>query len=192
MRYGNGSANLIKGHPTNEKTKNNMKITNAIVWDHRGRVPENGTGQVEIRITLKRKSYHFGTGIKCHKSELVAGRIVNCPGADELNKRIGIIYAKVLAMVNACLDAGVPINTKDIREKVWQVVESQSDQPTLIMVKDCTIALTFQIEKRMMREVAYRRSVGSCKIIDKELVIRCQCISHGDVKISRESIQSVR
>lgn len=109
-----------------------MKITNAIVWDHRGRVPENGTGQVEIRITLKRKSYHFGTGIKCHKSELVAGRIVNCPGADELNKRIGIIYAKVLAMVNACLDAGVPINTKDIREKVWQVVESQSDQPTLI------------------------------------------------------------
>lgn len=132
MRYGNGSANLIKGHPTNEKTKNNMKITNAIVWDHRGRVPENGTGQVEIRITLKRKSYHFGTGIKCHKSELVAGRIVNCPGADELNKRIGIIYAKVLAMVNACLDAGVPINTKDIREKVWQVVESQSDQPTLI------------------------------------------------------------
>ena len=61
-----------------------------------------------------------------------------------------------------------------------------------LMVKDCTIALTFQIEKRMMREVAYRRSVGSCKIIDKELVIRCQCISHGDVKISRESIQSVR
>ena len=28
-----------------------MKITNAIVWDHRGRVPKGGVGQLEVRIT---------------------------------------------------------------------------------------------------------------------------------------------
>ena len=109
-----------------------MKITNAIVWDHRGRVPEGGKGQIEVRITVDRKSYYFGTGIKCHKSEFVAGQVVNCPGADELNQRIVIIYKKVLAHVNAYVDAGVPIDTDDIRQKVWQTVEIQSDKSVFI------------------------------------------------------------
>lgn len=109
-----------------------MKVTNSIVWDHRGRVPEGGKGQVEIRITVDRKSYYFGTGIRVHKSELVAGQIVNCPGAKELNERIILIYSKVLAHVNAYVDAGVPINTDDIRQRVWQVVELQSDKSIFI------------------------------------------------------------
>lgn len=109
-----------------------MKITNAIVWDHRGRVPEGGIGQLEVRITYNRKSYHFGTGIKVHKSEFVAGQIVNCPGAAELNKRLGIIYSKVLACVNACVEDGTAINTEDIRRKVWQTTEELSDDPTFL------------------------------------------------------------
>ena len=109
-----------------------MKYTNAIVWDHRGRVPKGGKGQVEIRITIDRKSYHFGTGIRVHKSEFVAGRIINCPGADELNKRVGIIYTKVLACVNEAIENGAEINTEDIRRKVWKMVESYSDEPTLL------------------------------------------------------------
>ena len=109
-----------------------MKITNSIVWDHRGRVPQGGKGQIEIRITVDRKSYYFGTGIKCHRSEFVAGQVINCPGASELNKRVGIIYTKVLAQVNACVEAGEPINTNDIRQKVWQTAESMNDEPTLI------------------------------------------------------------
>ena len=109
-----------------------MKITNAIVWDHRGRVPEGGLGQVEIRITVNRKSYHFGTGVKCHKSELVAGQIINCSCAKEMNDRVAIIYKKVLACINECMNGGQSINTEEIRKKVWQMVESQSDQPTFI------------------------------------------------------------
>ena len=109
-----------------------MKVTNSIVWDHRGRVPNGGKGQIEIRITVDRKSYYFGTGIKCHKSEFVSGQIVNCPGANELNKRVSIIYTKVLAQVNACVDAGEPINTDDIRQKVWQSVETHSDKSVFI------------------------------------------------------------
>jgi integrase len=109
-----------------------MKITNAIVWDHRGRVKHGGKGQLEVRITFERKNYYFGTGIKIHKSEFVAGRIVNCAGADELNKRLEIIYKKVLACVNACVDNNMAVNTETIRKQVWQVIESQSDEPTLI------------------------------------------------------------
>ena len=50
------------------KQQQDMKITNAIVWDHRGRVPKGGVGQLEVRITIERKSYYFGTGIKVRKS----------------------------------------------------------------------------------------------------------------------------
>ena len=109
-----------------------MKVTNSIVWDHRGRVPEGEKGQVEIRITVNRKSYYFGTGIRVHKSELIAGQIVNCPGAKELNDRLVILYKKVLAHVNAYVDAGVPINTEDVRQKVWQVVDLHSDKSIFI------------------------------------------------------------
>lgn len=109
-----------------------MKVTTAIVWDHRGRVPDGGKGQVEIRVTYQRKSYHFGTGIKVHKSEFVSGQIVNCPGAKELNERVAIIYSKVLARVNEYTDAGLSINTKEIRSKVWQAVELYSEKSMFI------------------------------------------------------------
>ena len=109
-----------------------MKITNSIVWDHRGRVADGGLGQLEVRITIDRKSYYIGTGIKCHKSEFVAGQIVNCPGARELNERLAIIYSKVLAHVNACVDNNVAINTENIRKEVWLLVDMQTDRPSFI------------------------------------------------------------
>lgn len=108
------------------------KITTSIIWDHRGRVTGNGVGQIEIRVTYQRKSYYFGTGIKVHKNEFAAGRIVNCMGARELNDRLAIIFSKVLEQVNACVENNQAINTNDIRNNVWQVAEAQSDQPTLI------------------------------------------------------------
>ena len=108
------------------------KITNSIVWDHRGRVPDGGKGQLEIRVTIARKSYYFGTGIKCRRSEFVAGQIVNCPGARQLNDRLAIIYSKVLACVNACIEDGSQIDTEGIRKMVWQTSESVNDEPTLI------------------------------------------------------------
>ena len=108
------------------------KITNSIVWDHRGRVPDGGKGQLEIRVTIARKSYYFGTGIKCRKSEFVAGQIINCPGAQKLNNRLAIIYNKVLACVNACIENGSQIDTESIRRMVWQTSESMNDEPTFI------------------------------------------------------------
>ena len=108
------------------------KITNSIVWDHRGRVPDGGKGQLEIRVTIARKSYYFGTGIKCRRSEFVAGQIVNCPGARQLNDRLAIIYSKVLACVNVCIKSNSQIDTEGIRKMVWQTSESVNDEPTLI------------------------------------------------------------
>lgn len=109
-----------------------MKKTTAITWDHRGRVPEGGLGQIEIRITHQRKSYYFGTGIRCHKNELVAGQVINCPGAKEMNERVAIIYSKVLACVNTCVREDSSLDIERIKREVWGEVENQSGEPTLI------------------------------------------------------------
>ena len=109
-----------------------MKITNAIVWDHRGRASKGSQGQVEIRITVDRRSYYIGTGIRVRKSELMAGQIVNCPGARELNERLAILYEKVLACVNEAMEEGRPIDTEDIRRQVWRTAEAHSDKNTLL------------------------------------------------------------
>lgn len=109
-----------------------MKKTTSIVWDHRGRVPEGGKGQLEVRVTVDRKSYYFGTGIKVHKSEFVAGQIINCPGAKKLNEQLTIIYEKILACVNDSLETSAELNTEAIRQKVWNETEKLSNEPTFI------------------------------------------------------------
>lgn len=109
-----------------------MKVTNSITWNHQARVSKDGKGQIEIRVTIERRSFYIGTGIRCFKSEFMAGRIVNCPGADELNKRLAIIYSKVLACVNACVENNVAIDTDAIRKEVWQAVEQNSDEPVFL------------------------------------------------------------
>lgn len=109
-----------------------MNISNAIVFDHKNRTPEGSKVLLEIRVIVERKAYYFNTGIKVHKSEFVAGQIVNCPEAKELNDRLSIIYRKVLAAVNEYLDNDAPIDMKAIKAKVWQTVECLSGEATLL------------------------------------------------------------
>ena len=108
------------------------KVTDAIVFDHRGRAREDGRGQVEIRVTVSRKSFYFGTGVKVRRSEFVSGRVVNCPGASAMNDRISIIYEKVLTCVNAYIHAGEEIDGDEIRRQVWSLAESMGDDAVLL------------------------------------------------------------
>ena len=67
-----------------------------------------------------------------HNKEWAAGRIVNRPDADVLNKRLAIIYEKVCESVNESIKLGIPIDTENMKKLVWMVVESQSDDQTFI------------------------------------------------------------
>lgn len=109
-----------------------MKITTAIVHDHRGRTPEGNPGMLEIRITRERRHIYISTGIRVRKSEWVAGRIVGPIGAKSLNDRLEVIYQKVNDEVNACEREGRELNAEDIRRKVFAVVEATSDEPTFL------------------------------------------------------------
>lgn len=109
-----------------------MKITTAIVHDHRGRTPDGKPGMLEIRITRERRHIYISTGIRVRKSEWVAGRIVGLIGAKSLNDRLEVIYQKVNDEVNACDRNGVELNAEEIRKKVFAVVEATSDEPTFL------------------------------------------------------------
>ena len=108
------------------------KITTAIVYDHRGRPAADGKGQVEIRVTYGRKSYYVGTGIRVLRNEFVAGQVVNCPGKAELNRRITIIYNKVLAYVNDCDENDTEVSIEALKDAAWKVSEQYSDEPLLL------------------------------------------------------------
>lgn len=108
------------------------KITTAIVYDHRARPSADGKGQIEIRVTYNRKSYYIGTNIRVLPDEFIAGQVVNHPGKVELNRRIVIIYNKVLAYVNDCDDNNTEISMDALKDAVWKVNEQYSDEPLLL------------------------------------------------------------
>lgn len=105
-----------------------MKTTTQLVFDHHGRE----YGQVEIRVTIGRKVSYFSTGVKCYRSDFVAGKIVNALGAKELNERLAMLYGRVCEEVNSALADNVSVDIEDIRRKIWRVMEDNSGDPVVI------------------------------------------------------------
>jgi len=135
-----------------------MKKTTALVFDHRNRTKEGHKGQIEVRVIVNRKSYYFGTGIKVYRSEFVAGRIVNCAGADKLNERVAIIYNKVMELVNHSIATNLPLDAEFVRRKVWEVAEKKADnvllewihqQIPLLDIKEGTRKHYYPLENRL-------------------------------------------
>lgn len=108
-------------------------ITTSIIYDHKKKNRPNGEGPVEVRIIQNRKSWYVSTGIRVHPSELVGGCIVNRADADELNKRLLIIYTRVCKEANAALEASEDIDVAKIRRSVWRTVEKVYESPTSVL-----------------------------------------------------------
>ena len=107
-------------------------ITTKIIFDRRKVADRKTQGAVEIRITENRKSYWIATGIRVLRQEWAAGQVVNRQDAPELNKRLAVVYQKVCSEVNRYMESGAAINIDELRRNVWQVEQSNSNEPTLI------------------------------------------------------------
>lgn len=101
-------------------------INSTIVFDHRGRTAEGSQGTLEIRLTINRRLYYIGTGIRVRKKDFFAGEVINRSDSKELNERLTILHRKVLEAVNECLEAGEAIDMREIRRRVWEV-KSESE-----------------------------------------------------------------
>lgn len=97
-------------------------INTALVWDHRGRTGKNCEGPIEYRITIDRKSWYVGTGVKCLKSEWKFGAVIDRPDSNQLNDRLRIIASKIQQEINKCIDSGTAIDVAEIRKQVWKGV----------------------------------------------------------------------
>lgn len=107
-------------------------ITQKIVFDRRKTASRTREGIIEIRVIIDRKAIYLSTGVRVHKNEWAAGMIVNRPDAEVLNQRLAIMSEKVGRAVNDAVKQSVKLDTKSIKQAVWQFVESQTDEPTFV------------------------------------------------------------
>ena len=111
-------------------------ITTKVVYDRHKRATRTEPGTIDVRITIDRKTYYIGTGIKVLKSEWVAGAVCNRPDAGELNARVRAIYNRVMREVDECIESGEKFNLADIRYRVWRFVEAKQDNAFLDWIED--------------------------------------------------------
>ena len=107
-------------------------ITQKIVFDRRKTASRTREGIIEIRVIIDRKAIYLSTGVRVHKNEWAAGMIVNRPEAEVLNQRLAIMSEKVGRAVNDAVKQGVKLDTESVKQAVWQLVESQTDEPTFV------------------------------------------------------------
>lgn len=139
------------------ETIKNM-ITTKIIYDRKKRAKTEGTGTIEVRVTVARRAYYISTGVRVREREWKAGMVVNRPDAPVLNERLAIIYEIVDREANRCIKAGEPISTEILKAKVWPVKEAASTEPKFLewvekQVEQLTIAYG---TRKQYRTLAHR------------------------------------
>lgn len=107
-------------------------ITTKIIYDRKKRAATEGTGTIEVRVTVARRTIYISTGVRVREREWKAGMVVNRTDAPALNERIAIIYEIVEREANRCIKAGEAISTEKLKAKVWPVKEAMDDDQKFI------------------------------------------------------------
>lgn len=133
-------------------------ITTKIIYDRKKRAKTEGTGTIEVRVTVARRAYYISTGVRVREKEWKAGMVVNRPDAPMLNERLAIIYEIVDREANRCIKAGEPVSTEILKAKVWPVKEAASTEPKFLewverQVEQLTVAYG---TKKQYRTLAHR------------------------------------
>ena len=105
-------------------------ITVTAVFDYRGRAGKSGDGAVDIRITVNRKVYYVGTGVRVRRDQFLAGQVINHEMSEELTERIRIVARKVMAYANECEKNSQPLVMKDLRNYVNNMTVSEVEKRT--------------------------------------------------------------
>ncbi len=81
-------------------------ITTKIIYDRKKRAATEGTGTIEVRVTVARRTIYISTGVRVREREWRAGMVVNRTDGPALNERIAIIYEIVEREANRCIKDG--------------------------------------------------------------------------------------
>lgn len=133
-------------------------ITTKIIYDRKKRAKTEGTGTIEVRVTVARRTIYISTGVRVREKEWKAGMVVNRPDAPVLNERLAIIYEIVDREANRCIKDGESVNADALKAKVWPVKEAASEEPKFMewvekQVEQLTVAYG---TKKQYRTLAHR------------------------------------
>ena len=137
-------------------------VTDSIVFDRCNRAIKGKTGPVEIRVTIDRKSYYFGTGVKIFRHEWLAGAVIDREDADLLNHRIRLVRKKVMAEINACMEQMIPIDIDIIRKKVWNYCQRSE---TMLQWMESQLPLLRLREGSMRHYMTLLLRLKECQIL---------------------------
>jgi integrase len=107
-------------------------ITTKIIFDRKHQAKKDGTGTIEVRVTIARRTIYISTGVRVREREWKAGMVVNRTDAPVLNERLAIIYEIVEREANRCIKDGEAISTEKLKAKVWPVKEAMDDDSKFI------------------------------------------------------------
>ena len=107
-------------------------ITTKLIFDRKKQAKKDGTGTIEVRVISDRRAYYISTGVRIREREWRAGMIINRPDAQSLNERIAIICQIIDTEVNRCIEANLTINTENLKNKVWSVKDTMSNEPSFL------------------------------------------------------------
>jgi site-specific recombinase XerD len=139
-------------------------FSTAVIFDRRGKSDKNKEGALEIRITINRKSYFVGTGMKVLPKHW-AGAVVVRPDADALNARLGIIVRRVNEKVNEFIEARKPIDVAIIKEYIYMGTKGDGDSGRFLeWIKEQIPTLQVSDGTRRHYELLYDRLVQYGKI----------------------------
>jgi site-specific recombinase XerD len=111
-------------------------ITTKLIFDRKKQAKKDGTGTIEVRVISDRRAYYISTGVRIREREWRAGMIINRPDAQSLNERIAIICQIIDTEVNRCIEANLAINTENLKNKVWSVKDTMSNEPSFLDLLD--------------------------------------------------------
>lgn len=131
MFYRCFTAEKGKGKTFGLKLDDDM-ITTKIIFDRKKRAATEGTGTIEVRVTVARRAYYISTGVRVREREWKAGMVVNRTDAPALNERLAIICEIVDREANRCIKDGEAISTEKLKAKVWPVKEAMDDDQKFI------------------------------------------------------------
>ena len=107
-------------------------ITTKLIFDRKKQAKKDGTGTIEVRVISDRRAYYISTGVRVREKEWRAGMIINRPDAQSLNERIAIICQIIDTEVNRCIETNLAINTENLKNKVWSVKDTMSNEPSFL------------------------------------------------------------
>lgn len=176
------------------------RYTIDIIYDHRNRTEDGQEGPLEVRLTVKRKSYYINTGVRVTRKQWV-GAVVNRPDMAALNERLGMIVQQITHEANMLQQAGLEIDAAVIKERVFGSERQEGEKAGLIKwvheqvrsinVKDSTRKHFFLLEKRMNEFGKLRdwKDLTTARIYEWDAWLHGlkKPQSNGDVQASREA-----